>query len=127
MPGGRSVREGLDHVWAGDVERLDIQIAPGSFDAIVCGKVLEHFASPGACSSSARVANAQWSPDRQHSQRAASQRCALAVARELDLMHKRCSNSRVREFPGDLETLRERCQFLFHHGTVGEAEQALGR
>ena len=29
------------------------------------------------------------------------------------------------EFPGDLEMLRERCQFLFHHGTAEEAEQAL--
>ena len=29
------------------------------------------------------------------------------------------------EFPGDLETLRERCQFLFHHGTAEEAEQPL--
>ena len=30
------------------------------------------------------------------------------------------------EFPGDLESLRERCQFLFHHGTAEEAERRWG-
>ena len=40
-------------------------------------------------------------------------------------MRVRCSSRRMQEFPGDLETLRERCQFLFHHRAAEDAEQAL--
>jgi hypothetical protein len=30
-----AARQRIDYVWTGDVERLDLEIPPGSFDAIV--------------------------------------------------------------------------------------------
>jgi O-antigen biosynthesis protein len=33
-------------VWAGDIEDLDLEIPPGSFDAIDCADVLEHLREP---------------------------------------------------------------------------------
>ena len=44
---GAALRERLDQVWAGDVEQLDLEIPPGSFDAIVCADILEHPRDPG--------------------------------------------------------------------------------
>ncbi|MFI5455270.1 MAG: glycosyltransferase [Isosphaerales bacterium] len=49
-------RQRLDQVFRGDVERLDLTLAPGRFDAIVCGDVIEHLREPDRLMRQAR----QW-------------------------------------------------------------------
>jgi 2-polyprenyl-3-methyl-5-hydroxy-6-metoxy-1,4-benzoquinol methylase len=49
-----AARQRLDHVWAGDVEQLDLEIPPSSFDAIICADVLEHIRDPGRLLTQAR-------------------------------------------------------------------------
>ncbi len=44
----------LDDVIVGDVERLDLEFPPGSFDAIVCGDILEHLREPDRLLNKAR-------------------------------------------------------------------------
>jgi GT2 family glycosyltransferase/tetratricopeptide (TPR) repeat protein/2-polyprenyl-3-methyl-5-hydroxy-6-metoxy-1,4-benzoquinol methylase len=42
----RSAREHLDRVLVGDVERMELDFRPGSFNVVVCGDVLEHLRDP---------------------------------------------------------------------------------
>ncbi len=42
----QAARRRLDQVFAGDIETIELPFAGGSFDAIVCGDVLEHLARP---------------------------------------------------------------------------------
>ena len=76
----------LDQVFVGDIERLDLPLPPGPFDAIVCGDILEHLREPDRL---LRQARAWLAPDgaldRQHPQRPASQRRPLAARGQLDL------------------------------------------
>jgi GT2 family glycosyltransferase/tetratricopeptide (TPR) repeat protein/2-polyprenyl-3-methyl-5-hydroxy-6-metoxy-1,4-benzoquinol methylase len=39
-------RRRLDQVWTGDVEQIDLELPPGSFDAIVCADIIEHLREP---------------------------------------------------------------------------------
>jgi GT2 family glycosyltransferase/2-polyprenyl-3-methyl-5-hydroxy-6-metoxy-1,4-benzoquinol methylase len=39
-------RNRLDRVLVGDVERMDLDLAPGTFNVVVCGDVLEHLREP---------------------------------------------------------------------------------
>ncbi len=43
-----AARRRLDEVFSGDVENLELPFAPGSFDAVICGDVLEHLERPEA-------------------------------------------------------------------------------
>jgi 2-polyprenyl-3-methyl-5-hydroxy-6-metoxy-1,4-benzoquinol methylase len=43
---GQAARGRLDHVLVGDVEEMELPFEQGSFDAVVCGDVLEHLRGP---------------------------------------------------------------------------------
>jgi len=45
-PAAEAARARLDQVFAGDVEKIELPFADDSFDAIVCGDVLEHLRRP---------------------------------------------------------------------------------
>jgi 2-polyprenyl-3-methyl-5-hydroxy-6-metoxy-1,4-benzoquinol methylase len=50
----RTARQRLDRVLAGDVEQMQPDFAPGTFDVVLCGDVLEHLREPARLLSRAR-------------------------------------------------------------------------
>jgi 2-polyprenyl-3-methyl-5-hydroxy-6-metoxy-1,4-benzoquinol methylase len=45
-PAAEQARGRLDRLWSGDIETLELNIAPGSLDAVLCLDVLEHLVDP---------------------------------------------------------------------------------